>query len=270
MTDKKVNLIERLQSIQTGQFMDAIKKYKEIKQPHQWSFNYTILPSHLRPFRPLEERKKVMAGFARTAHSEDGFFGMLLGLYQSKKNEVLVINGTSLSGTLGEIVCYEAVNRGLSGLINIGYIRDSYTIIHDKYLDDLPIFADNYNKNIIPYAKAGGLKDFKGKSKKEMLKYNENTPIMIDQTYMIKTGDIILGDNDGIILINNFDKSGEEFYKEMKIILQISDNITETEDEIMFNIKTRKQPLYEIFDIDGMIDDLKKGIMPHSPIKAKL
>lgn len=129
---------------------------------------------------------------------------------QAEKGDVLVINAKEGmdNAILGELLLRWAESRGIAGVIVNGAVRDVEYIRNSS----VPVYA----RSITP---AGPYKDGVGEV---------NYPISIEHV-VIHPGDILLGDDDGIVVIS---KEHAEY------VLQQSKEITAKEQEILKAIES--------------------------------
>ncbi|MEQ9915897.1 RraA family protein [Pectobacterium aroidearum] len=132
--------------------------------------------------KPLARGMKFV-GPAMTLQMRPGDNLMIhYALLHAKKGDVLVINcdGFTGAGIWGDVLTAQAQNIGLAGLVVNGAVRDSDAIIESNF----PVFAKGLS--------------IRGTEKKQPGKMNES--ILIGDC-MIHPGDIIVGDSDGLVVI---------------------------------------------------------------------
>ncbi|MEI7407795.1 RraA family protein [Pectobacterium aroidearum] len=132
--------------------------------------------------KPLARGMKFV-GSAMTLQMRPGDNLMIhYALLHAKKGDVLVINcdGFTGAGIWGDVLTAQAQNIGLAGLVVNGAVRDSDAIIESNF----PVFAKGLS--------------IRGTEKKQPGKMNES--ILIGDC-MIHPGDIIVGDSDGLVVI---------------------------------------------------------------------
>ncbi|MER3385182.1 RraA family protein [Pectobacterium aroidearum] len=132
--------------------------------------------------KPLARGMKFV-GPAMTLQMRPGDNLMIhYALLHAKKGDVLVINcdGFTGAGIWGDVLTAQAQNIGLAGLVVNGAVRDSDAIIESNF----PVFAKGLS--------------IRGTEKKQPGKLNES--ILIGDC-MIHPGDIIVGDSDGLVVI---------------------------------------------------------------------
>ncbi|MCM3762104.1 RraA family protein [Alkalihalobacillus oceani] len=131
----------------------------------------------------LSKQGLTFAGSALTVRVPPGDNLMVQKAVQlAKEGDVIVIEETSPSDTalIGDIVCQAAKQKGVTGFIVYGAIRD-----HSALLEmTLPIYA----KGVVP---RGATKEGPGEI---------NVPIPIGQA-AIDPGDLIIGDDDGFVVV---------------------------------------------------------------------
>lgn len=139
--------------------------------------------SALRPLRQLPPGRR-MVGQALTAWCERADFGPVLhGLDLARKGQVLLVDagGCLATAYVGEILGGVARRRGIAGIAIDGAVRDIDTLAG---WDDLPIFAPGSSAR-------GPLSKEKG---------SLGGPISFGGV-RAETGDIVVGDNDGVAVI---------------------------------------------------------------------
>ena len=142
-----------------------------------------IVDPLIRPLRPFPLGIR-MAGQAVTAWCERADFGaMLHALDLAQPGDVVAVDagGCLRTAYAGEILCGHARRRGIAGLVVDGALRDIDTIAS---WDDFPAFARG---NIA----RGPLSKDKGSVMGEITLGG----------VIVRPGDILLGDNDGIAVI---------------------------------------------------------------------
>jgi 4-hydroxy-4-methyl-2-oxoglutarate aldolase len=135
-----------------------------------------VMDSGLRPVRTGLK----LVGVARTVRCHEDFLTVIKALDESLPGEVLVVDtGGSQRAVLGELFSIEAQRRGLAGIVVDGPIRDIKTIVGL----DIPVYA----RSFCPCA--------------------GTTQIMMETQVTItcggvaiKPGDILVGDDDGIVV----------------------------------------------------------------------
>ena len=149
-----------------------------------------------------------MIGIARTVHCKADFLTVMKALSDAKEDEVLVIDGEGDRIALaGELFTAEAQRKKLAGIVIDGGCRD----VKQIRKTDFPVFA----RYITPKP---------GTSSKIF-----NTQIKINcGGISVSPGDIIFGDDDGIIVI-----SGKESIE----ILEIAESIQQTEEKVAMRLK---------------------------------
>lgn len=134
--------------------------------------------------KPLSREMKL-AGRVFTLHMRPGDNLMIhYALLHVKKGDVLVINcdGFEEAGIWGDVLTTQAQHIGLAGLVVNGSVRDSEEIINSKF----PVFSKNIS--------------IRGTEKKQPGLINS---IINIGDCIIKPGDIIVGDSDGLVVIDN-------------------------------------------------------------------
>ncbi|MCA6999839.1 4-carboxy-4-hydroxy-2-oxoadipate aldolase/oxaloacetate decarboxylase [Dickeya solani] len=133
--------------------------------------------------KPIARGMKI-AGPALTVEMRPGDNLMIhYALLQAKKGDVLVINcqGFIEAGVWGDVLTSQAQFIGLAGLVVNGAVRDSDAIIDAGF----PVFSRGIS--------------IKGTGKHQPGKVNETVVI---GDCIIHPGDIIVGDSDGLVVID--------------------------------------------------------------------
>ncbi|WP_145004050.1 RraA family protein [Pseudomonas oryzihabitans] len=160
---------------------DWVARYREIPVANvSDSMNrMTAGGSRLRPMH----RQGLLAGPALTVKTRPGDNLMLhYALNIAQPGDVIVVDagGDLTNSQLGEIMVSYAVKRGVAGIVVDGAIRDVASI----GAGDFPLFAAGVSHR-------GPYKDGPGEI---------NVPIAIDGM-VIEPGDLILGDDDGLLCV---------------------------------------------------------------------
>lgn len=174
------NLLSRLSQLDVANLCDADKIMT--KDPDK----YDILTGHvlIRLFTgliPLNLSKTTMAGIARTVKtSHNDLLAVLRGLEEAQPNEVLVVQTYgSKAAVAGELFCAEAQRKNVKGLVIDGPMRDT------AYLSEFSCRC--YATTVSPYAGTA-------RSPGEM-----QVPVVVGGL-KVEPGDILVGDNDGVIV----------------------------------------------------------------------
>jgi len=125
----------------------------------------------------------TMAGMARTVQCTEpnDFLAVLQVLSEAQSGEVLVVNTLdSTRAVAGELFCAEAERRGVCGILLDGPMRDT------AYLDEFPSVRC-YSKSVSPYS---GTIQAVGETQVDVTCGGAS----------VSPGDIVVGDNDGIIV----------------------------------------------------------------------
>ena len=135
-----------------------------------------VLPAAI---KPVSARSRLV-GRAVTANARDDLLSVLGALRQSGPGDVLVVAaGGSRHAVAGELFASEAARRGMAGIVIDGFCRDTATL----KLMTLPIYA----RGATPRA-AGA-----------MVVPEVNVPVLLGSV-TVNPGDILLGDDDGIVV----------------------------------------------------------------------
>ena len=187
-------LLKRLKVLSTSSLSDANQTIR-------------VLDGGIRKFGDSEQ----MVGPARVVSCTDDFLSVLRSLTEARAGEVLVVEArSSTRAVLGGLFCSEAKRRGLSGVIVDGPIRDVACIEGLNF----PVYA----RNTCPCA---------GTSEKLS---NTFEPVIVGGI-MVSSGDIVVGDKDGVVVGNvSFFQSVVELAEEIEraeafVLNKLQDNV---------------------------------------------
>jgi len=166
---------DRLGKLFSGVVADVLDKL---------GYRYQCMKSDIRPIYP----KAVVAGYALTAQAipardiapEKPYLGELLAVDSLKPGDVLVVSESPWS-FWGELLSTSAKFRGCRGVVLDGPTRDSLAIEEMGF----PVFHRGFH----PADSLG-----------RMEVVHHNVPIPCGGV-MVNPGDLILGDNDGIVVV---------------------------------------------------------------------
>lgn len=162
-----LDLVEKFASIPTAIIADCYSRYP------------VLSPS----LTAVNSNRSAFAGCATTCEDlEGGNFMSLFAIEYAQPGDVLVIDvkGITSRAGIGSINAHVFKNKGGKAIIVNGAVRD-----HDELVElGIPIFC-------LGSTPAGPHKGVKG---------NVNCPIALGSA-MVNPGDIIIGDNDGIVCI---------------------------------------------------------------------
>jgi len=176
-----------LQALDTAAICDADKgmfakvdNYKGIK----------LLNFSIRPVNPagMHQTNAVMVGTAKTVQctQRNDFLAVLRGLMEAQAGDVLMVDSCgSDRAVAGELFCLQALQRGISGIVVDGPVRDT---IHIQQRPEVSSHTKIriYSTSITPYS---GTIQSPGST---------NVPIQCGGV-RIESNDIIIGDNDGVL-----------------------------------------------------------------------
>lgn len=187
-------LKERLLKLDTACLCDAGKKLR-------------IMDPEIQPINPGVK----MAGIARTVQCKADFLTVLKALHDAKEEEVLVIDAEGDKIALaGELFAIEAQMKKLGGIVVDGGCRDVKGIREVKF----PLYA----RYIVPMAGTSS------NIYRMQIKINcGGIPV--------SPGDIIFGDDDGIIVMSK---------EEVTEILDTAENIQRIEEKVLNKMKDNK------------------------------
>ncbi|MFC2123520.1 RraA family protein [Bacteroidota bacterium] len=206
-------LINRLQKLETSWISDVSNDLR--------------LLSH--DIRPVNTDVKV-AGIAYTIYSEGDIIPVLMGLHKSREGEVLVIDSCGSQGAMfGELVCWDGKGKKLNGIVTDGFCRDIKGIRNSGF----PAFASDVTPMVA------------GKSKLGKLQVELNLGGVT-----INPGDFILGDQDGVVIIDP---------GEAESIISKAEKVREMEDKVFKKI-LEGIPFNDMLNTEEHYEKLKKGL----------
>jgi len=158
-----LSLLSRLERLDASTVSDA-------------DMSLRVLPAAI---RPVSAGSRLL-GRAVTANARDDLLSVLGALRQSGPGDVLVVAaGGSPHAVAGELFAGEAARKGVAGIVIDGFCRDLATL---KRMT-LPVYA----RGATPRAASA------------MVVPEVNVPVLLG-TVPVNPGDILLGDDDGIVV----------------------------------------------------------------------
>jgi len=178
--------------------------------------------------RPINQSLK-MVGIARTVHCKSDFLTIIKALSEAEEDEVLVIDAEGdRIAMAGELFTMEAKRKGLSGIVIDGGFRD----VRQAREINFPVYA----RYITPMA---------GTSTKIF-----STQIEIKcGGVSILPGDIIFGDDDGIVVMNE---------EEVTEILDTAEGIQQREEKVFKKMKEGAS-LLDMLNFSEHYEKISKG-----------
>jgi 4-hydroxy-4-methyl-2-oxoglutarate aldolase len=170
-----------------------------------------------------------MIGIARTVHCRSDFLSVIKALEEAREDEVLVIDaeGDKIA-VAGEMFATEAQRKELAGMVIDGGCRDVKQIRKIRF----PVFA----RYQTPMA-GGASKIFK-------------TQITIQcGGIAVSPGDIIFGDDDGIVVMND---------KEIATFLDVAESIQKTEEKVLKRMESQTS-LFQLMNFSDHYERISKG-----------
>ncbi|MGH8595802.1 MAG: RraA family protein [Gammaproteobacteria bacterium] len=156
-------IVHRLAAIETTHLADANRQIR-------------VMDSDLRPVRTGLR----LIGRAYTVRAVEDFMTVIMALAEAAPGDVLVVDTAgSRRAVVGELFSIEASRRGINGIVVDGPIRDTATI---RALE-LPVYARSYTPA------AGTVHQI----------FQRQQPIICGGV-SVNPGDILFGDDDGIIV----------------------------------------------------------------------
>jgi 4-hydroxy-4-methyl-2-oxoglutarate aldolase len=158
-----LSLLSRLAGLDASTVSDADKSLR-------------VLPAAI---RPVSAGRRLL-GRAVTANARDDLLSVLGALQHGGPGDVLVVAaGGSQRAVAGELFAGEAARRGIAGIVIDGFCRDTATL---KGMT-LPVYA----RGATPRAASA------------LVAPEVNVPVLLG-TVLVNPGDILLGDDDGIVV----------------------------------------------------------------------
>jgi 4-hydroxy-4-methyl-2-oxoglutarate aldolase len=183
-------LIDRLHRVETSCVADADKSVRAIDTA----------------IHPITNKER-MIGIAHTVQCHEDFLTVLKALENAKAGDVLVIDTqNSVTAVAGELFASEAKRKGLAGIVIDGACRDTTAL---KQIG-LPVYARSINP-------VSGMTQSIGKI---------GIPITCGGVN-VSPGDLILGDQDGIVVMNE---------NELIRILPLAEEIQQLETKLLNKI----------------------------------
>lgn len=176
--------------------------------------------------RPLNNTKLIGTAFTvKVAQGDNLFLHKAMDL--AKPGDVIVIDsmGTKNRAIFGELMASYCKLRGINAMVTDGCVRDSEEL---SSWDDMAIYAGGISPNG-PYKNGPG---------------EIGTPISLGGQ-VIRPGDIIVGDGDGIVVIKQ-----EQAYE----VIQKVKDINKNEEKIIETMNTKKT--YERPWVDKTLESL--------------
>lgn len=178
--------------------------------------------------RPVRAGLKLM-GRARTAQCHEDFLTVIKALADATSNEVLVIDTqNSRTAVAGELFTTEAARRGLAGIVIDGACRDAKALAEI----DVPV----YSRSVIPVS---------GTASRLF-----ETQISVEcGSVRVEPGDIVFGDDDGIIVASE---------SELDELIPVAEAIQRTEQTVLERMQ-RGGGLLEMLNFEEHYDNVKAG-----------
>ena len=213
-------ILNRLKGVDTAALCDADKSS---------GFQSLQVMSYKMKLRTRVDDEK-MIGIARTiqTRSED-FMAVLRALDEGREGEILCVNTQgSRKAVAGGLFLREAERRGLSGIIIDGAVRDVGSMSESK--------IKCYSTSVNPYSGS-------------ILDVGETQVSILCGGAKIRSGDIVIGDADGIIVAD---------IESLENIIDSAENIVTKEAEIMDAMK-KGQSLHSLTNYSDHFDKLQRG-----------
>jgi len=174
--------------------------------------------------RPIQSGLKLI-GIAHTVRCSEDFLTLIKALFNAKENEVLVVDAHGgRNAVAGELFSMEAARKGLAGIVIDGAFRDVSNVRNLGF----PV----YSRSICPRS---------GTTTKML---DTQIPIICGGVE-VYPGDIIYGDDDGIVVC-----TGED----MTRVIPSAEEIQKSEESAMQRMESGES-LFDILNIKGNFQD---------------
>jgi len=207
-----LSLLSRLARLDASTVSDANKSLR-------------VLPAAIRPVSACSR----LLGRAVTANARDDLLPVLGALRQGGPGDVLVVAaGGSQHAVAGELFAGEAARRGMAGIVIDGFCRDMATLKHMS----LPVYA----RGATPRAASA------------MVVPEVNVPVLLGEV-VVNPGDILLGDDDGIVVATE---------AELVAAIDMAEAIQVTEDALLSSM-TEGVSLFDKLNFDEHVNNVRAG-----------
>jgi len=208
--------IEKLRKLDTACLCDAEKAL---------SLGLRVMSSDLRPIRDGLK----LVGLAHTVRCHDDFLTVIKALRDAQAGEVIVIDSQNSTRALtGELFPTEAMRKGLAGIVNDGPCRDT-VIVREM---EIPYYARSVC--CIP-----------GRTNKL---FETQIPIICGGV-TVNPGDLIVGDDDGLIV-------GTE--NEFLQLITIAEEVQRKED-VLLDRMSKGTSLLDMINFDEHCANIEQG-----------
>jgi 4-hydroxy-4-methyl-2-oxoglutarate aldolase len=207
-----LSLLSRLERLDASTVSDADKSLR-------------VLPTAI---RPVSAGRRLL-GRAITANARDDLLSVLGALQHGGPGDVLVVAaGRSRRAVAGELFASEAARRGMAGIVIDGLCRDTATL---KRMT-MPVYA----RGATPRAADA------------VVLPEVNVPVLLGNV-PVRPGDILLGDDDGIVVATE---------AQLAAIIDRAEAIQATEDALRSAI-AEGASLFGTLNFDEHVKNLRAG-----------
>lgn len=202
----------RLANLETSLLCDADKDLR-------------VMDSGIRPVR----KDLTLVGTAYTVTCHDDFLTVIQALQEAEPGDVLVVDGQGGKRALaGELFASEAVRKGIDGIVVDGAVRDVATL---RTLD-IPIYSRSFFPTSGTTAKV----------------FETGIPVACGGV-LVRTGDVIFGDQDGVVV-------GSQ--RHMAELIPVAEAIRAKEEEALERM-ARGETLLDMLNFDEHREKVRAG-----------
>ena len=178
--------------------------------------------------RPILKGQK-MIGIAHTVHCRGDFLSVMKALNDAKKGEALVIDAEGETiAVAGELFTTEAKRKELAGIVIDGGYRDT------RHLNEIQLPV--YSRYITPMAGTASII------------FETQIPVNCGGVH-VAPGDIIFGDDDGIVVIAEGELLG---------IIEVAENVQRSEEKVILSMN-KGESLFDCLNFDEHYRKIEKN-----------